>query len=113
MATSTRGLRSRGKGRRAPASARTRASAGKSAGRKRETVGVIGLGIMGSAMSANLVRGGYRVVGYDPLPEAARQLKKAGGEPRYTEYPFVGHNSWDSAYVTPELYPWLLSHKLK
>jgi predicted peptidase len=40
-------------------------------------------------------------------------LKKAGGEPRYSEYPFVGHNSWDSAYVTPELYPWLLSHKLK
>lgn len=40
-------------------------------------------------------------------------LKKAGGSPRYTEYPFVGHNSWDSAYVTPELYPWLLSHKAK
>jgi hypothetical protein len=40
-------------------------------------------------------------------------LKKAGGEPRYSEYPYVGHNSWDSAYVTPELYPWLLSNKLK
>lgn len=40
-------------------------------------------------------------------------LKKAGGMPRYTEYPYVGHNSWDPAYVTPELYPWLLSHKAK
>ena len=48
---------------------------------KRETIGVIGLGIMGSAMSANLVRAGFRVVGYDVAPEAARQLKRAGGEP--------------------------------
>ena len=40
-------------------------------------------------------------------------LKKAGGNPRYTEFPFVGHNSWDPAYVTPELYSWFLSHKLK
>jgi 3-hydroxyisobutyrate dehydrogenase-like beta-hydroxyacid dehydrogenase len=47
----------------------------------RETVGVVGLGIMGSAMAANLVRGGFHVVGYDPVPEAARQLKRAGGVP--------------------------------
>lgn len=40
-------------------------------------------------------------------------LKKAGGNPRYSEFPHVGHNSWDPAYVTPELYTWFLSHKLK
>jgi hypothetical protein len=40
-------------------------------------------------------------------------LKKAGGEPKYTEYPGVGHNSWDKAYATKELYDWLLEHKLK
>ena len=40
-------------------------------------------------------------------------LKKAGGNPRYSEFPYVGHNSWDPAYVTPELYSWLLSHKRK
>jgi predicted peptidase len=34
-------------------------------------------------------------------------LKKAGGEPKYTEYPGVGHNSWDKAYATDELYEWL------
>jgi len=68
MATSTRGRRS-------PRSAKAR---GKT---KRETVGVIGLGIMGSAMSANLVRAGFRVVGYDPVPEAGRRLKRAGGTP--------------------------------
>jgi predicted peptidase len=40
-------------------------------------------------------------------------LKKAGGSPRYTELPHVGHNSWDPAYVTGELYSWLLKHQLK
>ena len=40
-------------------------------------------------------------------------LKKAGGEPKYTEYPGVGHNSWDKAYGTDELYKWLLEQKKK
>lgn len=38
-------------------------------------------------------------------------LKKAGGNPRYTEYPGVAHNSWDRAYGTAELYDWLLKHR--
>jgi predicted peptidase len=42
-----------------------------------------------------------------------KALKGAGGEPRYSEYPFVGHNSWDSAYATPELYTWFLKHSTK
>jgi len=36
---------------------------------------------MGSAMAASLVGEGFHVVGYDPVPEAARQLKKSGGTP--------------------------------
>ncbi len=40
-------------------------------------------------------------------------LKKAGAEPKYTEYPKVGHNSWDMAYGTDELYKWLLGQKKK
>jgi predicted peptidase len=40
-------------------------------------------------------------------------LKAAGGSPKYTEYPNVGHNSWDRAYNTEELYTWLLEHKRK
>jgi L-threonate 2-dehydrogenase len=43
-------------------------------------VGVIGLGIMGSAMAANLMRAGYRVVGYDVLDKRRRALARAGGE---------------------------------
>jgi predicted peptidase len=35
-------------------------------------------------------------------------LQAAGGHSRYTEYPGVGHNCWDNAYGTAELYPWLL-----
>ena len=40
-------------------------------------------------------------------------IKKAGGSPKYTEYPKVGHNSWDMAYGTDELYKWMLEQKKK
>src|SRR5262245_66676851 len=42
-------------------------------------VGVIGLGIMGSAMAANLVQSGFRVIGHDILPKARRALARTGG----------------------------------
>ena len=48
---------------------------------KPATVGVIGLGIMGSAMAPNLVKAGFDVFGYDPLSKARASLKKAGGKP--------------------------------
>ena len=51
------------------------------ADQKGASVGVIGLGIMGSAMSANLVKSGFKVFGYDPVPKAGARLKKAGGTP--------------------------------
>ena len=40
-------------------------------------------------------------------------LKTAGAAPRYDEYAGVGHNSWDRAYGTAELYDWFLQHKSK
>lgn len=40
-------------------------------------------------------------------------IKQAGGDPKYTEYPGVPHNSWDKAYGTDELYTWLLKQKKK
>jgi predicted peptidase len=40
-------------------------------------------------------------------------LKKAGGMPKYTEYPGVAHNSWDKAYGEKEFFPWILSQELK
>lgn len=48
---------------------------------KRPAVGVIGLGIMGSAMAANLVKAGFEVFGYDPVAASRQRLKKAGGHP--------------------------------
>jgi len=36
---------------------------------------------------------------------------KDSGDLKYTEYPGVGHNSWDYAYKEPGLLPWFLSHK--
>jgi 3-hydroxyisobutyrate dehydrogenase-like beta-hydroxyacid dehydrogenase len=44
-------------------------------------VGVIGLGIMGSAMSANLVKAGFEVRGYDIVPARRAALRRAGGKP--------------------------------
>ena len=43
------------------------------------SAGVIGLGIMGSAMAANLVKAGFTVAGYDPVAQARARLKRAGG----------------------------------
>ena len=38
-------------------------------------------------------------------------LKKAGGKPRYTEYPQEAHLSWVPAYKDPELFQWLFAQK--
>jgi predicted peptidase len=40
-------------------------------------------------------------------------IKKAGGNPKYTEYAGVGHNSWVKAYDTDELYEWMLKQVKK
>src|ERR1700674_2768206 len=44
-----------------------------------DRVGVIGLGIMGSAMSGNLIGAGFAVLGYDVLAGRRAALSKAGG----------------------------------
>ncbi|HLQ01415.1 MAG TPA: NAD(P)-dependent oxidoreductase [Burkholderiales bacterium] len=46
---------------------------------KRQTVGMIGLGIMGSAMSANLARAGFRVAGFDIVPRRCAEHARSGG----------------------------------
>lgn len=40
-------------------------------------------------------------------------LKAAGGQPKYTEYPNTGHNSWTETYKNREMYAWLFSQKRK
>jgi 6-phosphogluconate dehydrogenase len=43
-------------------------------------LGMIGLGRMGANMTERLVRGGHRVVGFDPKPEALAQVRDKGAE---------------------------------
>jgi len=44
-----------------------------------QTVGMIGIGIMGSAMSANLAHAGFNVVGYDVIQRRGAELARSGG----------------------------------
>lgn len=44
-----------------------------------ETIGILGFGIMGSAIARNLIKAGFAVVGYDPVPVARDRLSDIGG----------------------------------
>ncbi len=48
-------------------------------------------------------------------PERSRDMidaiTKAGGRPKYTEYPNVGHDSWTATYRNPEVLDWLFSQR--
>jgi len=51
-----------------------------------------------------------------PVTESQKMveaLKAAGSDPKYTEYPGVGHNSWDKAYGEPEFWKWLFEKRLR
>jgi L-threonate 2-dehydrogenase len=50
------------------------------AGKRKGTVGVIGLGIMGGAFAKNLARAGWRVIGYDISAARRREAQRAGVE---------------------------------
>lgn len=39
-------------------------------------------------------------------------LKAAGGEPKYTEYPGVGHDSWSRSYADDAFLDWLFAQKM-
>lgn len=45
-----------------------------------KTVGIVGIGIMGGAMARNLLKDGFRVVGYDVSEAAMQTFVQAGGE---------------------------------
>jgi len=47
----------------------------------KQPVGVAGLGIMGGAMSTNLVKAGFEVRGFDIVPARRAALRRAGGRP--------------------------------
>lgn len=43
-----------------------------------DVVGMIGLGIMGSAIATNLHQAGFHVIGFDPSPKQQKIMKKVG-----------------------------------
>jgi predicted peptidase len=43
--------------------------------------------------------------------EIIEAIRDAGGKPKYTEFPGVGHNSWSPAFAEPELPGWLMAQK--
>jgi 2-hydroxy-3-oxopropionate reductase len=45
-----------------------------------QTIGIVGLGIMGGPMAANLLEAGHTVIGYDSQPAALERLGAAGGK---------------------------------
>jgi len=53
-----------------------------------------------------------RVVAPRRSREMVAALRRMGGEPRYTEYRDVRHDSWKRAFGEPELVPWLFSRRL-
>jgi 6-phosphogluconate dehydrogenase len=44
-------------------------------------LGMVGLGRMGANMTLRLVRGGHRVVGFDPKPDARKRIEAQGAAP--------------------------------
>lgn len=52
-----------------------------------------------------------RVVDVAYSREMVEALKAAGGSPRYTEYPGVGHASWNRVYKDPGMYSWLFGQR--
>lgn len=52
-----------------------------------------------------------RAVPFERSVEMVDALKRVGGDPRFTVYPGVGHDSWTESYNNPELYNWFLEQR--
>jgi len=46
----------------------------------KENIGLVGIGLVGTALGENLLAAGFGVVGYDIVPEKCRHLEELGGE---------------------------------
>ncbi len=49
------------------------------------------------------------VVKFELTRRMVAAIQAAGGQPLFTEYPRVGHDSWTNAYSEPELLPWMFA----
>jgi predicted peptidase len=53
------------------------------------------------------------VIPVDHSRKMIAAIKRAGGNPRYTEYKGTGHEIWEMVFKEPELEDWLFAQKLK
>jgi len=53
------------------------------------------------------------VVPVEKAREWVAALKQAGGNPKYTEYPGIGHAVWEVAFSEPDLARWIFVQRLK
>ncbi len=53
------------------------------------------------------------VVPIDHSAVVVDKLQKIGAAVKFTVYPTADHDSWSETYANPELYRWLLKHKLR
>jgi predicted peptidase len=51
------------------------------------------------------------IVTVEHAREWITSLRKAGGAPKYTEYPGIGHQVWDKAFAEPDLLRWLAAQR--
>ena len=51
------------------------------------------------------------VVTPDQSRHMVEALRKIGGNVRYTEFAEAGHNAWDPAYATPDLWMWMFAQE--
>jgi len=50
-------------------------------------------------------------ISVDYSREMVKVLQAAGGDPKYTEFPGVGHNSWTPALAMPEFWDWMFAQR--
>ncbi|HET9217763.1 MAG TPA: prolyl oligopeptidase family serine peptidase [Terriglobia bacterium] len=53
------------------------------------------------------------VISADFTRKMVDAVRRAGGNPRYTEYKGVGHEIWEPVFKEPELEEWLFAQRLK
>lgn len=52
-----------------------------------------------------------RTVPAEQSQKMIEAIRKAGGEPKYTEYAGVGHDSWTRTYADPAMHTWLFAQR--
>lgn len=54
-----------------------------------------------------------KVVSIEESERMVKEIRKLGGEVKFTIYPDAGHDSWTESYNNQELYDWFLEHSKK